>query len=159
MSSIVSIDLAYKNAANVQAGKFTVVKSDTATFTDGFLVPAAANDPFLGVLQESLVPDSVADYSGGQYNITSGAAWGANQVPSSGQGLMARVRQFGVSRCVAASAIARSDKVNIADTQGRIKTVSEAAGTLINVVGIALDAATAAGDVIRVLVLPWQYKA
>ena len=143
----------FRNDTNVELGKFTVVKPASANFTDGMAVPGAANDPVLGVLQESILPDNVMDYSGGQYNIVSGTAWPANSVPSSGSGLAATVQMSGISRCVASAAITRWDTVNIADNQGRVKTVSEAATTLINVVGKALEAATAAGDVIRVLLL------
>jgi hypothetical protein len=39
-----------------------------------------------------------------------------------------------------------------------VKAVSEAVGTYINVVGIAIDAAVNPGDVIRVLVMPFTYK-
>ena len=65
---------------------------------------------------------------------------------------------FGISRVVASGAISRGAYVNIANAQGQIKAVSEAVGTYINVVGIAIDAASNAGDVIRVLVMPFTYK-
>jgi len=59
---------------------------------------------------------------------------------------------------VASGQIARGAYVNIANNNGQIKTVSES-GVMINVVGIAIDAAAEAGDVIRVLVMPFTYKA
>jgi hypothetical protein len=49
--------------------------------------------------------------------------------------------------------------VNIANAQGQIKAVSESEGTLVYVVGVALDAAVNAGDVIRVLVIPFAMRA
>lgn len=55
----------------------------------------------------------------------------------------------GIVNLIAASAIAVGDYVNIADTTGRVKTISEAAGTA-NVVGIARSAAGAAGAYVKV---------
>ncbi len=59
------------------------------------------------------------------------------------------VYDYGVVNLVAASAIAVGDYVNIGDTEGRVKTVSEDAGTA-NLVGIARSAASAAGQYVRV---------
>ena len=59
---------------------------------------------------------------------------------------------------MAASAISVGDEVNVADSQGRVKTVSETAGTLVYVLGRAMDSAGQTGDVIRVLVLPYNKK-
>lgn len=42
------------------------------------------------------------------------------------------------------------------DAQSQVKAVSES-GVTINVVGTAIDAASQAGDVIRVMVLPFSY--
>jgi hypothetical protein len=61
------------------------------------------------------------------------------------------VRTLGEAECLAASAIAVGDPVNIADAAGRVKAVGgEAAGTVINLVGDAVTAATAAGDIVTV---------
>ena len=106
----------------------------------------------------TLIPSGTADYSSGQYNIVSGTAWPANAIPSTAQGEEVQVIRHGISRCVASSAVSRGDELNIADNQGRVKTVSESAGTLVYVVGFAEDAASAAGDVIRVLVSPYNKK-
>jgi predicted RecA/RadA family phage recombinase len=59
------------------------------------------------------------------------------------------VYSHGVMNLVAASAIAVGDYVNVADAEGRVKTVSETAGTQ-NVVGIARGVATANGQLIKV---------
>jgi len=158
MSDVISIDQSYRLAANIEVGKFTCLIADTSVYADGCNVPGAANAVFLGIAQESIVPNSVADYVAGQYNITSGTSWPANSIPASATGRNIRVRQHGISRAVAAGTINRGDEVNINDTQGRVKSVSETAGTLVYVVGIALDAASAAGDVIRVLVLGYRKK-
>jgi hypothetical protein len=61
------------------------------------------------------------------------------------------VRTLGEVEVLAASAIAVGDPINIADVQGRVKAVGgEAAGTIINLVGDAVTAATAAGDIVTV---------
>jgi hypothetical protein len=159
MSDITAIDQSYHLNANIEIGKFTCLAPDTSVYADGCNVPSGANGPFLGVAQESILPDASADYSGGTYTLTSGAVWPANSIPTSGLGRNIRTRLFGISRVVASGAISRGQYVNIANAQGQIKAVSEAVGTYINAVGIAIDAAVNAGDVIRVLVLPFTYKA
>ena len=159
MSDITGIDQSYHLNFNVEVGKFTCLSPDTTVYADGCALPAAANAPFLGVAQESIVPDAVADYSGGVYNIVSGTAWPAGVIPATSLGRNVRTRLFGISRVVASGQISRGLYVNIADSQGRVKGVSEAPTTMINVVGTAIDAAQNAGDVIRVLVFPFTYKA
>lgn len=159
MSDITAVDLSFHLDGNVEIGKFTCLVPSGVNYGDGCLNPSAANAAFLGVAQESILPDSVADYSGGQYNVTSGAAWPSNSVPASGQGRNIRTRVLGISRLVASAAISRGAYVNIANAAGQVKAVSESTGTMINVVGVALDAASATGDVIRVLVTPFTYKA
>lgn len=145
------LDKSYRLATSVEVGKFTVVVVDTSVYTDGCQVAAAANAAKpLGLAQSSIVPNSVADYSAGQYNIVSGTAWPTNSIPSTSAGRNIRVRRAGISQAVAASAIARGDKCNVADSQGRIKTINEVAGTLVHEVCEAEEAASQAGDVIRV---------
>ena len=157
MSDITAIDQSYRINANIEIGKFTCLAPDTSVSADGCNVPSGANGQFLGVAQESILPDAAADYSGGQYNLVSGTAWPTGVIPASGLGRNIRTRRFGISRVVASGAITRGAYVNIANTSGQIKAVSES-GTMINVVGIAIDAASNAGDVIRVLVMPYTYK-
>ena len=159
MSDITAIDQSYHLNANIEIGKFTCLAPDTSVAADGCNVPSGANGQFLGVAQESILPDAMADYSGGQYTLVSGTAWPTGAIPASGLGRNIRTRMVGISRVVASGAITRGAYVNIANAQGQIKTVSEAVGTMINVVGIAIDAAVNAGDVIRVLVMPLTYKA
>ena len=159
MSDITAIDQSYHLNANLEIGKFTCLAPDTSVYVDGCNVPSGANGQFLGVAQESILPDAMADYSGGQYTLVSGTAWPTGAIPASGLGRNIRTRMFGISRIVASGAITRGAYVNIANAQGQIKAVSEAVGTMINVVGIAIDAAVNAGDVIRVLVMPFTYKA
>jgi hypothetical protein len=158
MSDITAIDQSYHLNANIEIGKFTCLSPDTSVSADGCNVPSGANGQFLGVAQESILPDAAADYSGGLYNLVSGTAWPTGVIPTSGLGRNIRTRLFGISRVVASGAITRGAYVNIANAQGQIKAVSEAVGTYINVVGIAIDSAANAGDVIRVLVMPFTYK-
>ena len=159
MSDITAIDQSYHLDANIEVGKFTCLAPSTTNYADGCNVPSGANGQFLGIAQESILPDAMADYSSGQYTLTSGTAWPTGAIPSSGLGRNLRTRMFGISRAVAAGAITRGAYVNIANAQGQIKAVSEPAGTAINCVGIALDSCQNAGDVIRVLVMPITYKA
>lgn len=159
MSDITSIDQSYRLATSVEVGKFTCLVADTSAYADGCQVPAAANAAFLGIAQESIIPDAIADYVAGQYTITSGTAWPANSIPAASAGRNIRTRLFGISRAVVGVVpINRGDELNIADNQGRVKTVNEAAGTLVYVIGIAIDAPTNVGDVIRVLVLGYRKK-
>jgi hypothetical protein len=57
---------------------------------------------------------------------------------------------FGYMNLVTASAIAVNDNVNIANVEGRVKAVSEAAGVVVHRVGKARSAATAAGQYVKV---------
>jgi hypothetical protein len=153
MSSEQTLKKSYRLDSNVEVGKFTVVVASSTNYPDGCNVPSAANaGTILGVAQNSIIPSGTADYSGGQYNITSGTAWPANVIPAQGQGEEMQVIRSGISRSVASGAISRGDAVNVANNQGQIKTVNEAGGTLVHVLGFAEDAAGAAGDVIRVFV-------
>ena len=143
--------------SNVAIGKFTVVVDSTGTYENGIDVPAAANaGPIAGVADESILTESMNDYSAGQYQITSGTAWPSNSIPSSATGRGIAVVVLGISRVVASAAISIGDDVNIADSQGRIKTVDETTGTTVYVLGKALQAATAAGDIIKVMVNPMK---
>ncbi|MGD0008750.1 MAG: hypothetical protein ABSE93_09430 [Terriglobia bacterium] len=166
MSDITAIDQSYHLDANIEVGKFTCLAPSATNYADGCNVPSGANGAFLGVAQESILPDAMADYSGGVYTLASGATWPTGAIPASGQGRNIRTRMFGISRIVAAAQISRGALVNIAaattygavsNAQGLVKQVSES-GVTINVVGVAIDAATQAGDVIRVLVMPYSYK-
>ncbi len=155
MSSEHTLKKSYRLDTSLELGKFTVVVASSTNYGDGCGLPAAANaGNILGVAQNSVIPSGSADYSGGQYNIVSGTAWPANSIPASAQGEEVQVMRLGVSRVVASGAISRGDAVNVADNQGRVKTVNETAGTLVHILGYAEELATAAGDVIRVLVMP-----
>ncbi|MNY46286.1 hypothetical protein D3C86_1814530 [compost metagenome] len=67
------------------------------------------------------------------------------------------VRMGGLVPIKAASAITAGDLVNVADTQGRVKTVSETAGatdTLVNVVGKAVTTVANANELVMVYLTP-----
>ncbi len=66
------------------------------------------------------------------------------------------VRKAGIANVVAAAAVAIGDPVNIADAQGRVKALNEAAGTKVECLGFAETAAAAAGDIIEVFICPHQ---
>lgn len=150
------MDRAGKLNSNVEIGKFTALVMSVGTYTpDGIDVPSASNvGPVAGVAQESILPNGLNDYSGGTYQITSGTAWPSGSTPSAATGRTIGYRRWGRSKAIAASAIAVGDRVNIADSQGRLKTVNEVSGTLIHEVGVAVSPASAAGDVFWVDVMP-----
>lgn len=60
------------------------------------------------------------------------------------------VRKAGIARVVAAGAVALGVPVNVAGTTGKVKAISETAGTKINCMGFAETAASADGDIIEV---------
>lgn len=139
--------------SNVEIGKFTCLVISTGTYRDGVDVPSAANAlNFVGVAQESILPNGFNDYVSGIYQITSGTAWPANAVPASALGRSIAYRMAGITRVIAAAAFVTGARLNIADSQGRVKAVSEAGGTEVQEVGWALDAATQTGDVVRMMI-------
>jgi hypothetical protein len=62
------------------------------------------------------------------------------------------VRKAGIADVAAAGAIAAGSPVNIADVQGRVKTVNEATGTKVQCIGFAETSAAQAGDIIEVFI-------
>jgi len=153
----------YRNAANVQVGKFTVAKVDTSVYADGFVMSSTANDgPLVGVALESIIPDGYSDYSSGKYIIASGAAWPSGVTPTAATGYAASFGVKGIFRAIANGVITRGQRVNLAASAtingvtmyGTVKQVSETPGTLIYVLGTAEDSVSNAGDVVRVRVEP-----
>jgi hypothetical protein len=75
------------------------------------------------------------------------------------QGSAAAVRVMGTTIAIAGGAVAKDVKLKI-DASGQVSaTGGEAAGTVVNVVGRSLQAATTAGDQIEVLIEKYQYTA
>jgi hypothetical protein len=62
------------------------------------------------------------------------------------------VRKAGIARVVAAGLVAVGAPVNIADAAGKVKAISEVAGTKINCLGFAETAAADDGDIIEVFI-------
>jgi hypothetical protein len=148
----------YASSASIQVGKFTVAKLDTSNVGQ-FVITSTANDgPIAGVATESLIPDGMTDYAGGEYTIASGAAWPSNAIPSSSAG---KAVSFAITpsiiRCVAATSVAIGDRVNQAaittingvSMMGAVKPITETHPTIWEI-GEALTPATSPGDIIRV---------
>lgn len=143
----------YRVATNIEICKATVVVGDTSVYTDGCSNPGGANAAKpLGVATASIIPPNTADFVGGQYVITSGTAWPAGAL-GSGTGRNVRVLRKGIGQCQISGSVTRGDRLNIAGTTGKLKTVNETAGTLVHVVGVAEESGND-GDVIRVNVDP-----
>ena len=139
----------------IEVSKFTVLIGSTGTYTNGVDQPSGANaGPIAGVAEESIIPEGYTDYNGGTYPIATGTAWPTGVNPSTPIGRNISLVRKGIIHVKAGGVVAIFDRVNIADSQGRIKTVNEVAGTLVHELGTALEAATQAGDVIRVDVNP-----
>lgn len=72
----------------------------------------------------------------------------------SAAGRSAQVQVIGVAKVMAGAAIAKGAYVKVDATARVITQTAEAAGTQVFVLGQALEAATAAGDLIAVLIRP-----
>jgi len=152
--------IAVRLDANVRLVRGTVLGPgtvNTSTQSDVYAaIPAAANGKILGVTSEDFFE------TGFKFDATVDPSTVIGTTPAPPYNLLAK--RVGLVRkgrfpCIAASAIALGDVVNIADAFGRVKTVSEAVGTLINALGIALTPASAANDIVEVDVAPYIYKA
>jgi len=142
---------AYRNDANVRVLKSTVLVVGVANGAGYAAAPGAANaGKIVGVSLEDVCENDINPWVGGVAQIQTGQAPAAGARTLLGRNIS--VAKDGIVPVIAASAIAAGDWVNINDAQGRIKTVNEAGGTLVNVLGMAETAAAAAGDVIRVSV-------
>jgi|SRR5579864_7700651 len=154
MSSAMSKGYTYQGT--VQVGKFSVMVADSSISNDGMLLPAGQNVRALGIIQDGIVPENFSEYVKGSYGGVSQAAWPANALPSSPQGVFKRPLIYaGVSKARAAGAIGRDDWLVVADTDGRvgsIVTLAIAGGTLVHIVGRADEPAVNAEDVLRIYV-------
>lgn len=66
------------------------------------------------------------------------------------QGANVAVRKAGIARCIAAGAITVGAPVNVAGSSGKVKVISEGAGTKVNCIGFAETAAAADGDLVEI---------
>lgn len=62
------------------------------------------------------------------------------------------VRKAGIAEVVAASAISAGAPVNIHGATGKVKPITEAAGTKVNCLGFAENAAAVDGDLVEVFI-------
>ncbi|HEV2425878.1 MAG TPA: hypothetical protein VGZ29_13700 [Terriglobia bacterium] len=143
--------LGFRADANVRVFKFTAMVQSTANpSTQGqqfAALPAAANAAgVLGVTVEHFVEPNYFVPQGTNPTTVTGAPPTLYNLQN--RGLTLQVN--GVARCIAASPINQGQLVNIADNYGRVKAVSEAAGTTVYPVGMALHNVTAANDVVQV---------
>lgn len=128
MQGINVLSLGFKQAEASGIGEGLVVVTDS---TEGYVkLPSGANvDGIIGVTTES---QTAADRA-------------------------IAVRITGVAKVKAAGVISYGARVNIAGSSGKVKAVDEASTTKVYVVGRALTAATADGDLIDVLLQPGQF--
>lgn len=152
--------LAAKLDANVRVVRGTALGPgtvNTSTQSDVFVaIPTAANGKFLGAAAEDLLE------TGFKFDSTVDPTTVTGTTPASPYNLSGK--RIGLVRkgrfpMIAASAISLGDFVNIADANGRVKTVSEGAGTVIQAIGQALTPAAAANDIVEVDIQPFTYKA
>lgn len=151
-------DYGYTYEGAVQVGKFSVVKQESATYKDGFVLTAAAAAPYdlpLGVIQDGIYPHGGSDYNKGVYTGISNSAWPANVTPATPVGQKRSIRISGRSQCVAAGAIARGQRVAAVNALGQVGSVEGlAAGTKVNILGVADTSCANVGDIVYVIVLP-----
>lgn len=124
-------------------GQFCAVKLDTAAGSDVLdcILAAANTDAVIGINQDV-----------GSATTTLG---GAPVAVAAGESM--RVRQLGVTKAQAASAITRGDLLVVGNASGQLATAPALTGTTatsVHIVGIALQSATAVGDIISVLLTP-----
>ena len=71
------------------------------------------------------------------------------------------VRCSGVTKVVANGAFSKGDKLGIAATTGRVDTVADVdatwSGATVHAIGIALEDANAAGEIVSMLIRPLEY--
>ncbi len=147
----------FRADANVRVAKYSVmVKAATNTSSQQkryAAVPAGANAlGILGVTVDHFVEPNFFIAQGTDPSTVTGTVPVAPYA-SGTQQLMGRpldLQVNGVARCYCASVVAQGDELNIADVYGRVKTVSEATGTVVGVVGIAQHATLAINDVVMV---------
>ncbi len=144
----VHIPKTYRNNANTRIAKYSVLV--VGSLGAGYAgAPGVANaGAIVGVAMEDICENDVNAWAGGVQQFKTGDAPAAGS--RSLQGRNITVAKSGIVRVNAAGAINVGDWVNIADVYGRVKTVNEAASTLVNILGMAETAAAAAGDVIQV---------
>jgi hypothetical protein len=82
---------------------------------------------------------------------------GATQDVAPALGERVDVAITGITYITAGAAITRGARL-MSDASGRVITAAAAAGSNVNTIGVALESATAAGDVIRVNLIPGTFQ-
>lgn len=82
---------------------------------------------------------------------------GATQDVAPALGERVNVAITGITYITAGAAITRGARL-MSDASGRVITAAAAAGSNVNTIGVALESATAAGDVIRVNLIPGTFQ-
>lgn len=112
-----------------------------------------------GINQYAVVVLDTSDTTFEAVTLPAGSAakaFGVSLSSPVGPGESVEVMTDGIAKCRAASAISKGDTVMVADTNGQIATATAATANF--VVGIALEPATAAGQIITVLLDPSMGK-
>ncbi len=151
MAGINGLTLGFRLGANVRVTKFSVLVKDVADTAQNQIyagVPAAANAAgILGVTIDHVLEPNFFVPPGTDPSTVTGTT--PTLYNLKGRGLTLQVN--GVARLYAAGVIAQGDELNVADAFGRVKTVNEAVGTAVFVVGIAQAPAAAVNDIVPVL--------
>lgn len=123
------------NATSI--AQFAAVTVDPAGNPGDCIYPTASGLFALGICQDMGGPPAIG-----------------TPAPVNTPGQSIRVRQFGISKAVAAAAITVGQLVSVSGTSGQLGPAAAAGATNTFVTGIALTAATAAGDLFTVLLTP-----
>ena len=122
------VDVTFEAGEDLSAARYLAM---TLGSSDGTVVKAGATDQAIGILQNA---------------------------PESGQA--ARVRMFGTTKAVAGAAITRGALVAV-DANGKVQAATAIDdtwnGTVVRVLGIALESASAADEVIEIMLCPHTY--
>ncbi len=144
------------NTRVVRGTAFTKPVTNTSTQADLYVgLPAGANVAFEGAAAEDFLEPGFKFDAGVDPSTVTGTAPAAPYVFT---GKRISVVKRGIFPMIAAGVIAQGDEVNIADATGRVKTVSEAVGTLVFVIGKATRPTGAANDIVYVDIAPYIKK-
>jgi hypothetical protein len=82
------------------------------------------------------------------------ARFGGVAQTAAATGAQVTVAQSGIVDVVAAAAFNPGEELEIADTSGNVQKAATTAATVRNIVGIAQEAASQAGDIVEMLIAP-----
>ena len=134
------LDLDLQVSANATTiSQYAAVAVDPAGNTGDVIYASGTNAFALGIVQDPGGPPAIG-----------------TPAPANTPGQSVRVRMFGISKAIAAGAITVGAAVAVSGTTGQLGSVTfpGTGATDTFVVGFALSAATAAGDLFSVLLVP-----